>query len=887
MNGLRHRVRCALLLPIVGYGAGCATAAPPAATGGTDAAMPASRVTTAAADATALYHAAITLVEASLRLHETDRAKQWLQRAPAEHRGWEWRYLSGQSDRSSGAIPLEGGVIEDLAVSPDGRIIAAAMANGQTHLIDAATGSVVRTLEGHTASAWTPAFTRDGRRLATVSSDGTARIWDVASARQLRSMPGNGRGVAAVAWSPDDSTLAVSSWDYDSERGVWGTLNLYDPATGARTHHIEHGGYPIASLTYSADGQRLFGGTWDSNLLVWDAEVWGEPRVLPPPTSGAYQRVADFALSPDGSELAIAYFDDRVRIWNLDSLTIARTLHVPREGNVSDIADVIWLDGGARLATVGGDLTVRLWNAKTTALLATYHGHERPAVTLAASPDGRRLYTGGAGGRLRVWHLDTLDPARTTWPIPVVPNATRDGTNTVYDVAFDPRGERAVVTTFGGWLRIMNAETGEEVRGWQAADVATVGVDWSPDGRWIASTDNDGRVVVWDAHTGERERELHVANRQLLNVAFSPDGTLLAAPSDSSNVRVWRVPSWEPLPPLTDGNAAAQDVAWRANGALAATYSDGRIRLWSPLQGTLQETIEAGSRGTPAVAFDPSGRKIAVALGRSVRIRDVARGEWSAPWVPRSGSARSVAWSPDGERIVAAVSGNTFEIWDSESGETVLRLPQVATAWLAAWPPRGEPILLPLDGTVRRLRISETSATEGSDSELSPADATSSDSLEWRRQLAFMTDRGGTWLTSNDEYRTDANQEPHSYGMHYRMGLGGTAMHGCLWGEAPAREKAVFWSYFTGWDPTRRQLFLQQSGAGGVVGIGHETLGSGISEQRFTAPDGNGWDQRHVTTMLPPDTLLTRSFQKSDDGAWQPRRTYRWIRQASDSAPPC
>jgi WD40 repeat protein len=109
----------------------------------------------------------------------------------------------------------------------------------------------------------------------------------------------------------------------------------------------------------------------------------------------------------------------------------------------------------------------------------------------------------------------------------------------------------------------------------------------------------------------------------------------------------------------------------------------------------------------PAIAFDPSRRRLAVALGRSVRIRDLEIDRWTAEWTPRSASARSIAWSADGERIAGALSGNMFEIWDARTGEAVLRLPQTATAWITTWTADDDLVLIPLDETIRILRTEE------------------------------------------------------------------------------------------------------------------------------------------------------------------------------------
>ena len=79
--------------------------------------------------------------------------------------------------------------------------------------------------------------------------------------------------------------------------------------------------------------------------------------------------------------------------------------------------DVTYLPDGGRIATVGGDFTVRLWHANGDAI-DVLHGHEFAVNIVAASLDGSRLYTADAGGTVKVWDLQALDPARSVWRLP-------------------------------------------------------------------------------------------------------------------------------------------------------------------------------------------------------------------------------------------------------------------------------------------------------------------------------------------------------------------------------------------------------------------------------------------------------------------------------------
>ena len=373
-----------------------------------------------------LYLASIAAAEASLRLHETDRAKRWLEEAPAEHRGWEWRYLSALSEGSEATFTVKGGAISDISVSPDGRLLATGSADGTASLLDTRTGLTVRTLTGHTAPVWSPVFSPDGRRLATASSDGSVRIWDVASGSELRVFPGNGRGVAAVAWHPLLPQVAVSSWNRSNERGVWGTINLWDAESGQRVRQFEHGVKPIGSIAFNADGSLFAVGTWDFDVTVWETTWTERARLMPP--KGDYQAVRDLTFSPDGSRLTAAYADGRARIRHVGRAELERTLYTPAEGLIEELQDVTYLPGGARLATVGGDLTsadgrwiattgndgrVVLWDAATGKLVKELQDIEGQILSVAFSPDSSLAAAPDRAGAVHVWRVPSGDPVAT------------------------------------------------------------------------------------------------------------------------------------------------------------------------------------------------------------------------------------------------------------------------------------------------------------------------------------------------------------------------------------------------------------------------------------------------------------------------------------------
>jgi len=255
----------------------------------------------------------------------------------------------------------------------------------------------------------------------------------------------------------------------------------------------------------------------------------------------------------------------------------------------------------------------------------------------------------------------------------------------VFSMALSPDGHR--IATGGIELRVWDADSGEQVDLPFRTDRGALAVAYSPDGHRIATSDVDNSIQLWDADTGTPIGDpLTGHTNDVRSVVFSPDGRRLASASTDTTIRVWDLETRLSGAPLTH-DGAVLDVAFSPDGHRLVSGSDDKaVRVWDADKGELVgEPMRQHGNHVWSVAFSGDGRHIVSGsegvvpgagapsgLTASIILWDAeTRNPVGEPLAGHEGIVTSVAFSPDSHRIVSGGSDGGLRLWEVETGRQI------------------------------------------------------------------------------------------------------------------------------------------------------------------------------------------------------------------------
>lgn len=542
-----------------------------------------------------------------------------------------WDAATGQErHRLTGHTGQAFGNIGSLLFTPDSKHLVSSGSDRTIRLWDVATGKEARRFQGHAGTVGSLALSPDGRTLAAAAGEsgkpGEIVQWDVASGNIVRRFAHPGP-LTGLAFSPDGRALAVLG-----ERGRPGQANvrLLDAATGQERQRLEADAPWCSAPVFSPDGSRLAVGREGGTLRLWDART-GQHVTDLLNNDLYYGRILGVAFSPDGRTLVGWGPENAPRLWDLKAGLMAR----PSDGPRAPVNAVTFSPDGTRLLAGLGDGTLRLWDRATGRELRKFTTDDFGPVRIAYTADGRRI--GAATGR-RGWTFWDAESGQTSPPFGGGGRGLRAAaaSNDGKTVALWDQEKKS--------LTLWDGEKGQELRRIASPPDWIDALAFSPDGKLLAVVSGVGLdVPLYDVATGAKVRDLGKHDGGLSAVAFSPDGKTLAVSTLGQSIYLWEVATRGQRQVIRAGGHVST-LAFSPDGRHLASGNTGssfrlvgskrvdqgnqdrtRVILWDTATGEVRHRFGDHAGGVTAVAFAPDGRTLASgSLDTTVLLWDMA-----------------------------------------------------------------------------------------------------------------------------------------------------------------------------------------------------------------------------------------------------------------------
>ncbi len=607
-----------------------------------------------------------------------------------------WDIDGYQEVRVLQGLVLEGHEDSVLAAefSQDTKQIVTASRDRTIKTWDFLTGATQRSFkEGHAFLASRAVFFADGSRMVTSAVDNTARIWDVATGTQKLLLENTGRD-AAIAVSLDGRLLATGG----TKDGQFWLANLWDADSGQVVHQLKAHTSPVSTVAFSPSGNLVFTGDaagvgylwsnqggapikkldWhaakiigaafvdESHLVTaaserpvaqWDLATGNvdEKKLLIHPEGAA---VTSFGVHPDNREVVTIGADGIARVWDLATQQIVRRLDAAdgaELGNVKHIS--VSPNGKLVLAANSDERTIRIFEFATgkEVIYPAAGTKSGPFLKLSSryalwsasfSHDSRNVIAVG-GDQARLWEIDSTVEQKRRRRLSFSPHGI------VASASFSIDGSKIVSGSWDGSARIWDVDTGEAIiklegQHTRAVNCATFSPD--ADSNFVLTASDDGTAILWSIdwqnNSATRERTFAGHEGSILWATFTADGRRIATASQDNTARIWSTASAKEFIELRGHTGPVIRVAFTQDDKWVSTTSeDNSARIWYAMEVTDEQSGE-----THQVGQQKSELK------------------------GHTATVSSVAFSPDGDRLLTGSEDYTAKLWDVVTGKELLTL---------------------------------------------------------------------------------------------------------------------------------------------------------------------------------------------------------------------
>ena len=360
------------------------------------------------------------------------------------------------------------------------------------------------------------------------------------------------------------------------------------------------------------------------------------------------------------------------------------------EGHELFIESLQWHPKRHLLLSSSDDGSVRIWDADSLKEIRQLLGHERHVYAAAWNSQGTLVISGGLPeDDLRIWDVGSVG------------NEALDRELQGYPAfAWHPMGDQLVVAE-GADLVIQNSSGDTRwIRQEDQSSPIIRSVDYHPSEDVVACVAANGKIWTIDANTGQQKILFDVGADQDLDpaissrgVQWSPDGMFLAGVGGLGDLQIWNAADGELVFEVTDAGQMLA-VAWSPTGEtgdqrIAAVGVGDKIVICDvQAKKVVKRIVQYGWK--TGLAWSPDGKKLAVSHHRNVNVWNVLDGSFEHSCDGPSAMVWDVDWSASQNRLAALTEDGKVCVWDDQTWDFVAKFALHSRApYCLRWNPDG------------------------------------------------------------------------------------------------------------------------------------------------------------------------------------------------------
>jgi WD40 repeat protein len=346
--------------------------------------------------------------------------------------------------------------------------------------------------------------------------------------------------------------------------------------------------------------------------------------------------------------------------------------------------DKIYVQKGQKISGI-----IKLWDVGTSREIRTLRGHTGAITSLAFSPDGRILGSGGNDRTIRLWDVATGHELRNM-------AVQTDGPSSV---AFSPDGKMIANGSGGkdvGSVEIWATNTGKKLKDLQGHQGKVVSVAFSPDGRQLISSGEDNRIQLWDVTTKLPVKILSGGiSEPITHIVYDPDGKKFVYASYNGTIKLWD-PETSSRPKVLNNPEPVTSVEYSPNGKMFVSGGlNKNILLWDARTGRKVHDLKGHTNNAKYAQFSPDGKLVVSASDdKTVRLWDVGTGTEIRKFTGHNGPVEGAFFSPNGKLIASWGFDRKIRLWNAENGHEIKNFRgHTGAVWVVKFSPDGKMLL--------------------------------------------------------------------------------------------------------------------------------------------------------------------------------------------------